>query len=1539
MSEITHSQSKARKRMNNIFILSLIAWTATIAGLFFIYYDNEYDMAISSAKLAAVHSLQKDLLYRKWAAGHGGVYVPVTESNQPNPYLSSVPERDVETTTGKKLTLINSGCMNDEIFKLGLQEYGIYGHNTSLNPINPQHSPDDWERKALLSLQNGGNEYFGLDKIGGSEHFRYMVPMTIRDACLNCHNHQGYKAGDLGGGTVVSVPWDEFQSSFMKEVKTVGGIYGIVWLLGLLGMFGARGMITSEIGKEEATLEALTKSEKMLNTVLQTSPAGVGLLKNRVIQWGNEALTEITGYSLDEILLKPSKQFYETEAEYERVGAVVYPEIAERGKTSVETRFLRKDGAFTEVLMNVAAVDKNDLSAGTVFVIVDVGESKKMAQQLQESLSRLERAEVAAKFGNWELDLNTRRIRASKGAFNIYGLEQQNEIDLETVQKIPLPEYRRKLDEALASAIQNQEPYDIEFKAVRQSDSKIIDIHSIADFDPITNIVWGVIQDITKQKEAEEALIKSEAKYRRLAENMTDIIWSSDPTTKFTFVSASMKNVLGYEAEEAIGKTIFDFLSPVASENLRRIYSERMLSFQQTGVLSSVTYEVEVFRKDKNPIWLEIVSRPNFDSHGNLLGFQGVARDVTGRREAEQAFRDSESRFRTYVESSPIGIFETNAEGIVVAANRAEIEIIGYSVDEFAQMSLLDPVAPQHLAKCREAFESVKRNGQVSLDTQLVTAAGITVWVSITGVKLSENRYLFFSQEVTERKEAEAALRENEERLSLTLEVSNAGCWEWFIETDEVAFDERFHSMLGYQMGELPTALKEWLPYHHEEDMSAWMSKAQECLMGAKPVYESEHRIKSKTGEWKWVFTRGKLVDVGSSESKQRFVGMAMDITERKKAEEALAEREVLYRTLFEGARDAIMVIDMEGDATGRIVSANPVAGNMHGYSLDELTSMTLRDLETPDDSKDLQDRVNTVLSGQTLRGELNHVRKDGSVFPVEISANLVEIGGHKYCMAIDRDISERKLAEEALRESEAKFKSYVESSPIAIFETDFDGAILSVNEASCSITGYSREEQLRMNLLDFATPELRAQYSELLQNYLHSNFLMSDVCITVADGKTKWMLISGVKLSDNRLLFFSQDIDGRKRAEEELIEMERKLLQSQKLESLGVLTGGIAHDFNNLLAAIIGNIELAQENDISSSERELFLEKAMSASMKSASLVRQMLDYSGKGAFQLSEVNLSELVYSNIDMFRMTVPKNINLKVDSSGDDIFVKADVSQIQQVIMNLLINASEALDGKTGTVEITTGAQYCDKSVISKSLLPEKPEPQDMAFIRVRDDGIGMDAETVARIFDPFFSTKFLGRGLGMSVVHGVVRGHKGAAMIDSQPGSGTTISVYLPLLHQAIHMSKADNNLTVGEISDAEDSLRTRKFSVLVVDDEQIVLDLVLAQLQHLNCETFSAMNGKDALKVFGNNPGIDLVILDMVMPEMGGVEAFERLKELKPEVNIVLCSGYNEEKFKDEFKSEFKPLAFITKPYRYSTLKDLIETLRAECPDNVKPLQ
>ena len=1044
--------------------------------------------------------------------------------------------------------------------------------------------------------------------------------------------------------------------------------------------------LEAQIKSREATLDALNQNKELLNTVLQAASVGIGLIKDRVIEWTNDAMEPLTGYLPEELVGRPSREFYASDQEYERCGALTYSEIAIKSKSTIEALFRKKDGTVVEVLMNLSAINKDDLSAGAVFVLTDISESRKMARQLEENVLRMERAEIAAKFGNWELDLISNRVKGSKGALHIYGL-QQDEMDLGAVKKFPLPEYRAKLDEALSALIQYQKPYDILFKAVRQLDDKIVDIHATANFHPETNVVWGVIQDVTEQKQAEEALVRSEAKYRMLTENMKDVIWSSDSALRLEYLSPSFEAFSGYTPEEVYGKTIFHFLTPEFKENISQLVQERVKHLEEHKFLPSHKYELEMIKKDGERIWVELVSTPNLDSNGNFNGFQGVARDITERKMAEEALRENEAKFRSYVESSPIGIFEADAVGKILSTNTAYAKLFGNSIDGMLGKNIMDPVVDRHRAHCIESYESLKHAGPVSADMEVITVEGDIIWLTVTAVKLSDDRFLLFSQDITDRKNAEAELQaSSNEILQLMKSMING-----FVVFESV-FDEA-----------------------------------------------------------------GEFVDC-------------------------------------------------------RYLYTNDAFDRIQGLSGKDLVGKTVYEVWPDTEQAWIQNFKDVALTGIGRSFEMYHA----------------PMSKYYYC------------------------------------------------------TVYRPWE------------------------------------------------------SNDRFCLIFEDITERKRAQEELLEMERKLLQSQKLESLGVLAGGIAHDFNNLLAVIIGNIELAQEVDFDSAEKALFLGRAMSASIKSAGLVRQMLDYSGKGAFELSDVNLSELVHNNIDLFRMTVPKNINLDVESSDDDIFIKADASQIQQVIMNLLINAAEAVDGKNGTVEITTGAQYCDRSLISKSLLPEKPEPQDMAFIRVKDDGCGMEGDTVNRIFDPFFSTKFVGRGLGMSVVHGVVRGHGGAVTIDSQPQVGSTITVYLPLLYRTGHADGALHDPKSRTALTEEKSPETKKFSVLVVDDEQEVLDLVLRQLGHLGCQTLSAMNGKEALDVFTKNPEIDLVILDLVMPEMGGVETFDRLKLLKPELMIVICSGYNEEKIKDDFKSELTPTAFMMKPYRLAALKDLLELLMGERPANGK---
>ncbi len=1030
MSSISGSDSRMKKKGQYLFVLVSICWAIIMIGLFYVLYSEHHESAILEAKSVASESYLKDMTYRKWASFHGGVYAPVGDQSPPNPFLKNLPERDIETPSGKKLTLINPSYMTRQIHELGLKEFGLQSHMTGLNPINPGNTPDEWERKALQLFQEGSKEYSSVGNIGEKKYLRYMFALHVETSCLKCHVEHGYREGEVLGGISVAIPWEKFSSSFDDHMTSVALIYGFIWLVGMLGIFTSYRHFSKHVSDQELILATLGNSESLLKTVLQAAPLGIGLVKERTISWTNDSFCKILGYCAEEIYGQSTRILYKSDDEFKRVGDIIYPQVGLHGQAEIETRFIKKDGSTRNMLLSLAAIDKNDLSKGVVFSVMDITERKKTQRQLNDQTFRMQRAELAAKFGNWELDLTSRKIRGSKGALRVYGVESE-EFELEDVQSIPLPEYRPLLDQALRNLIVNRTPYDLEFKAVRQTDREIIDVHSIADFDPEKNAIWGVIQDITLRKKAETELKESEAKYRFLTENMQDVIWSQEPDLTLAYISPSVENLLGYAPSEMLGKTFPEFFEPGSRDRVLERYRERIQFVEKNKTLSSIIYEVEMIRKDGSSIWTEMLSNPSIDEKGKLKGFHGVLRDISERKKSEQ------------------------------------------------------------------------------------------------------------------------------ERLDL-----------------------------------------------------------------------------------------------------------------------------------------------------------------------------------------------------------------------------------------------------------------------------------------------------------------------------------------------------------------------------------QKQLMHAQKLESLGILSGGIAHDFNNLLTVIIGNLQLALREIDTISPASRHVEKALAAADRSAGLAHQMLAYSGKGVMDIKDVNLSEIVAENVQMLRTAISRTVNIEIDLDDHMFPVRCDPGQIQQLIMNLMINASESFNGKPGVIRLSTGMQYCDETILAGSLLSEKPESQTMAYVRVEDNGCGMDSETVQRIFDPFFTTKFTGRGLGMSVAHGIVKGHHGAITIKSQPGVGTVITVYFPVQASSrgvLEETAKPLEVRAGKVDEKHGS---RELTLLIVDDEEDVLELESRYLEILGYENvIKAANGKQALDIFRANPNIDVVTLDLTMPEMDGVETFYSMIEIRPNIKVILCSGYSMEDIADRFKSSVKPSAFMKKPYSVSAFEAILRDL------------
>ncbi|MCP4375595.1 MAG: response regulator [bacterium] len=399
------------------------------------------------------------------------------------------------------------------------------------------------------------------------------------------------------------------------------------------------------------------------------------------------------------------------------------------------------------------------------------------------------------------------------------------------------------------------------------------------------------------------------------------------------------------------------------------------------------------------------------------------------------------------------------------------------------------------------------------------------------------------------------------------------------------------------------------------------------------------------------------------------------------------------------------------------------------------------------------------------------------------------------------------------------------------------------------------------------------------------------------------------------------QDVTDRKRSENERLSLERQVQHAQKLESLGVLAGGIAHDFNNLLMVILGNADLAMDELGPYAPARENIDEILQASKRAAELAKQMLAYSGKGRFIIEPINLNGFVEEMAHLLEVSISKKAVLKYNFADNLPTFDGDATQIRQIIMNLITNASEAIGDKSGVIALSTGAMECDRAYlnsINETLLASMDKPLSeglYTYIEVADTGCGMTAETMAKIFDPFFTTKFTGRGLGMAAVMGIVRGHGGGIKIYSELRRGTTFKILFPTTESP------ENSIATQKHDTAETDAWRGQGAILIADDEETVCAVGKQMLERMGFDVLLVSDGREAVSTFkANTSEISCILLDLTMPHMDGEEAFRELRRIKPDVAVILCSGYNEQDATQRFAG--KGLAgFLQKPYSMAELR------------------
>ncbi|HTM88643.1 MAG TPA: response regulator [Terriglobales bacterium] len=498
------------------------------------------------------------------------------------------------------------------------------------------------------------------------------------------------------------------------------------------------------------------------------------------------------------------------------------------------------------------------------------------------------------------------------------------------------------------------------------------------------------------------------------------------------------------------------------------------------------------------------------------------------------------------------------------------------------------------------------------------------------------------------------------------------------------------------------------------------------------------------------------------------------------------------------------------------------------------------------------------------------------------------------------------KTSRAALEEYSEQTRNILESISDGFAAFDRQWRCTYVNDKATELSRISRYEILGRNVWDlFPGSASTSLYAELHRAMEEGVFVHFEERYVPFD---LWFEIDAYPTKDG-LAIFGRDVTERRRFND-------RLQQTQKLESLGVLAGGIAHDFNNLLTGIMGNASIVLDDLPPETPVRENLEAVMKASERAAALTRQLLAYAGKGRFVIEPLNLSELAGEITSLLQTSIPRTVELRLQLQDDLPSIEGDAAQIQQLVMNLVINAAEAVEeGQTETVWIITRLEQISQAYINQMIAPNGTVPGTYVTLEVRDAGCGMDAATLQRIFDPFFTTKFTGRGLGLAAVMGMVRGHKGALHVESTPGKGSSFKVLFPVIGgpaSSIAPSTPEMSLAGDE-------------SILVVDDEDTVRQTAKSALESYGYKVVVAANGKEGVRLFEELAGeIDAVVLDMTMPVMSGEEALARLKSIRPDIPVVLSSGYEEADATRRFTG--KGLAgFIQKPYAAAGLAEKIK--------------
>lgn len=1006
--------------------------------------------------------------------------------------------------------------------------------------------------------------------------------------------------------------------------------------------------------------------------------------------------------------------------------------------------------------------------------------------------------------------------------------------------------------------------------------------------------------EMMDRERVEKALRVQQEQYETLTGAAQDAIFVIDRNDTITYVNKYAAGLLGTSPEEVIGKPRSAYFQEQVSRHQLPLLQEVLKSGRAEHSENRITYQ-------GSEVWQDTFLVPLKDAEGSITSVLGISRDITSRKAAENALRESEERYRGLVEMSPEAIV-VHIDGRIAFVNPAALKLVGLSdARGIIGQPLMDFVHPASRAVALERVRRMLEAGTPvpPLEEVFLHADGTPIYVEVTAVPFTyqgKRAIQVAARDIGERKKAEALLRESEEKYRTLFEETKDVVFINTLDGRILDINQAGVDLFGCSSREeLTDSITAYELYSNPEDRQ----RVQKIMARQGYVQDFEIELKRKDGKILTVLetatavrdTKGNMIAIR---------GILRDITEQKRMEQAIQQSQKNFRNVVEQSNDAIYVLQ-----DNKFVFVNPGFERLFGYSEAEITAPDFQftRLVSPESRDFILGRMNQRLRNDSLadRYEFRGLTKAGKVLDLEVSVSDIEWQNRPAVLGIYRDITERRKTEEEL----VRLRKAVTTSGEVIFITNPSGIITFINPAFTELYGYTSEE-----VIGIATPRILKSGKMNQEGYkmFWQRLLLKQVVRHEIINKTKGGRIVIVEAAVNPILDEGGEIVGFLAIQRDITEKKRLEVESfrtQRLESIGRLAGGVAHDLNNVLAPVLLSIDILKNQIFDETGRKI-LSSLQASAERGKAIIRQILTFARGAEGEKNILQLKHLLHEMEQIVKETFPKSIELRTSIPKNLWMVTGDVTQLHQVLLNLCVNARDAMpDG--GILELAGENLHLDEPYAGA---PSDVKPGPYVAISVSDTGVGIPPENLQKIFDPFFSTKELGTGtgLGLSTVHTIVKSHNGFINVTSQFGHGSVFKVYLPASDRAVSSPVHQDTLKVfsgnGEL-------------ILVVDDEASIRDITRETLRMYGYEVITAGNGAEAIAIFADRKNkIDMVVTDIMMPVMDGMAAIQALRRIRPDVHIIATSGLTADQRLQE--SDLTVDGFLVKPY---TSEDLLKIL------------